>query len=316
MLQEKEAQADRADTSVENLTSNLLGFLMYVLQENYTTEQAMDRELQKNCEYIVFDKIATGEVGYDERTLSQHKWMWDIMSRNKEGVSKERTFTNWCRRVQQHRGFKSLAVDLLSNDLTPAQEYDDKYKIKHDWETGEIVITTKQRSWINAMLRKNLGDARVSEFIFNHGLPKLLDAPLRRETLSRGMLRNMLVELMTWHASLLQSLLNRGAKDHDGGKAGRGAMKIDHGGRGAAERLASRKPKTPVDRGDCKDTVVPAPMMVEQEGASEQQDASEAAPLPTSVPLCRPRRPIAPLTSGPLPPSGSALQVSPNRHNS
>ena len=46
-LQEKEAQADRADTSVENLTSNLLGFLMYVLQENYTTEQAMDRELQK-----------------------------------------------------------------------------------------------------------------------------------------------------------------------------------------------------------------------------------------------------------------------------
>ena len=229
-LQKKEAQADRADTTVENLTSNLLGFLMYVLQENQTTEQAMERDLQKNCEYIVFDKIATGEVGYDERTLIQHKWMWDIMSRNKEGVSKERTFTNWCRRVQQHRGFKSLAVDLLSNDLTPAQEYDDKYKIKHDWETGEIVITTKQRSWINAMLRKNLGDARVSEFIFNHGLPKLLDAPLRRKTLSKAMLRNMLVELMTWHASLLQSLLDRGPKDHNGGKAGGGAMKIDHGG--------------------------------------------------------------------------------------
>ena len=72
-LQKKEAQADRADTTVENLTSNLLGFLMYVLQENHTTEQAMEGDLQKNCEYIVFDKIATGEVGYDARTLSQHK---------------------------------------------------------------------------------------------------------------------------------------------------------------------------------------------------------------------------------------------------
>ena len=66
---------------------------MYVLQENHTTEQAMEGDLQKNCEYIVFDKIATGEVGYDERTLLQHKRMWDIMSRNKEGASKERTLT-------------------------------------------------------------------------------------------------------------------------------------------------------------------------------------------------------------------------------
>ena len=209
--------------------------------------------------------------------------MWDIMSRNKEGVSKVRTFTTWCRRVQQHRGFKSLAVDLLSNDLTPAQQYDDKYKIKQDWWTGEIVITPKQRSWINAMLRKNLGDARVSEFIFNHGLPKLLDAPLSRKTLSGAMLRNMLVELMTWHASLLQSLLNRGPKDHDGGKAGSGAMKIDHGGRGAAERLASRIPITPLDRGDCDDTVVPARMMVEQQGASETTELEASVSMKTCL---------------------------------
>ena len=122
--QEKEAQADRADSTMENLTSKLVDFLMYVLQENQTTEQAMERDLQKNCEDIVFDKIANGEVGYDERTLLQHKRMWDVMSRNKEGVAKERTFVEWCRRVQQHRCFKSLAVDLLSNDLTPAQQYD------------------------------------------------------------------------------------------------------------------------------------------------------------------------------------------------
>ena len=229
-LQEKEVQADRADTTMENLTSKLVEFLKYVLQENQTTEQAMERDLQKNCEDIVFDKIANGEVGYDERTLLQHKRMWDVMSRNKEGVAKERTFIEWCRRVQEHRCFKSLAVDLLSNDLTPAQQYDYRYKIKWDWETREILLTTQQRSWINTMLRKNFGDAKVSEFIFKDGLPKLLHASLRRKTLSKAMLRNMFVELMTWHASLLQSLLDRGPKDHNGGKAGGGAMKIDHGG--------------------------------------------------------------------------------------
>ena len=306
-LQEKEAQADRADTGVENLTSNLLGFLMYVLKENHTTEQAMEGDLQKNCEYIVFDKIATGEVGYDERTLFQHKWMWDIMSRNKEGVSKERTFTTWCRRVQQHKGFKSLAVDLLSNDLTPAQQYDYRYKIKRDWETGEIALTTQQRSWINSMLRKNLGDARVSEFIFKDGLPKLLHASLRRKTLSKAMLRNMFVELMTWHASLLQSLLDRGPKDHNGGKAGGGAMKIDHGGamwggsvqprvsdpsgsepraadgRSEHQRLASRMKIKPVSQADCDDTVVPARMMVEQQGASETTELEASVSMKTQV---------------------------------
>ena len=49
-IQEKEAQADRADTTMENLTSKLVEFLMYVLQENQTTEQAMERDLQKNFE--------------------------------------------------------------------------------------------------------------------------------------------------------------------------------------------------------------------------------------------------------------------------
>ena len=290
----EEAQADRADTTVENLTSNLLGFLMYVLQENHTTEQAMEGDLQKNCEDIVFDKIATEEVGYDERTLLQHKRMWDVMSRNKEGVAKERTFIEWCRRVQEHRCFKSLAVDLLSNDLTPAQQYDYRYKIKWDWETGEISLTTQQRSWINTMLRKNLGDARVSEFIFKDGLPKLLHASHRRKTLSKAMLRNMLVELMTWHASLLQSLLDRGPKDHNGGKAGGGSVQPRVSdpsgsepraadGRSEHECLASREKIKPVHQANCDDTVVPARMMVEQLGASETIQLEASVSMKTQV---------------------------------
>ena len=110
-----------------------------------------------------------------------------MMSRNNEGLGKERTFTEWCRRVHSYSGaastasagiapehakpdstgterasFKSLALDLLSNDLTPEQRDGPKYKITIETETGEISVTTKQRSWI-----------KVAYFIFNHGVPFL-----------------------------------------------------------------------------------------------------------------------------------------------
>ena len=98
---------------------------------------------------------------------------------------------------------------------------------------------------------------------------------------NKAILENMLNHLMRWHASLLQSLLNRGAKDHDGGKAGSGAMKIDHGG--AAERLASRMKIKPVSQADCDDTVVPARMMVEQQGASETIQLEASVSMKTQV---------------------------------
>ena len=77
-------------------------------------------------------------------------------------------------------------------------------------------ITTEQRSLINVILRKNLGDARVAFFLFNHPVPRLLDLPLNfKERLfgpsnapTKALLQDMLEEFMTWHASLLQSLLD------------------------------------------------------------------------------------------------------------
>ena len=105
--------------------------------------------------------------------------------------------------------FKSLALDLLSNDLTPEQRHDAKYKIRKDTKTGEISVTTKQRSWINIMLRKNLGHSKVAYFIFNHGLPDVLDLSFGKKPPGKAMLQNMLDELMIWYGSLLQSILER-----------------------------------------------------------------------------------------------------------
>ena len=131
---------------------------------------------------LVYEHIAawsqrcSDQVFYSEPHLLRHRRMWDVLVRDKAGLSKENTFLGWCRRVHssatEHVAsdpFKALAEDMLSNDLTPAQRGEKKYMIRRDTETGEIAVTNQQRSWMNAVLRKNLGDAKVAYFIFMMG---------------------------------------------------------------------------------------------------------------------------------------------------
>jgi len=216
-LQKREAQANRADTSIVTNAQTLLEFLTYVVRQTWivrsseyhateqaqssghATEQTQSQRHDEDCANIVFDTIKNvtyfGVCFYDQSALLVHKQMLDIMSRNKEGLAKENMFIEWCRRVQKHTEapstavpstdtehvFKSLALDLLSNDLTPEQRRNPAYKVIKDKKTGAISVTTKQRSWINVILRKNLGHSRVAYYIFNHGVPALFNLPFRRE---------------------------------------------------------------------------------------------------------------------------------------
>ena len=202
----------------------------------HATEQAQsqrDSVYDEDCDGVVLGKCAewygrpNDQTFYDEPSLLLQKRMWAIMSRDKEGLEKELTCYEWCRRVRKHAEpaksgsastatehaatncFKALAKDLLANEVDPKQQQDARYKMSYDTRTGEISVTNKQRSWINAMLRKNLGDAKVAYFIFNNGLPALLDMPLRGAVPTKAMLQNLLMDdLMVWHASLLQSILD------------------------------------------------------------------------------------------------------------
>ena len=105
--------------------------------------------------------------------------------------------------------YKAMALDLLTNELWPKQRKEPKFKIRKDWNTGQVIVSSPQRSWINTLLRKNLGDNRAAYFILNHGLPELLDVPFRQKPLNKPKLQSMVQELMTWHASMLQSILDR-----------------------------------------------------------------------------------------------------------
>jgi len=145
--------------------------------------------------------------------------MWDCMTRDKCGVPKDHSFVDWCKRIAMcstgstaassaadDGAFRKLAKDFLTHDLTPEQKNDPVYRFREDKS-----VTTKQRSTINNVLRKNLGDHRVAYYIFEHGVPTLLDPPLQRKLPDcyKALLQNMLEEFMTWHASLLRWLLAR-----------------------------------------------------------------------------------------------------------
>ena len=147
--------------------------------------------------------------------------MWDIITRDKAGIPKEHNFSQWCTWIARHSAatehaaassaatehadadpFRKLAEHILTYELTPEQMNDPVYSLRRGRS-----ITAKQRSFINSLLRKNLGDPRVAYYIFEHGIPTLLYPPFHNEKPSKAMLQNMLEEFMTWHARLLHYLL-------------------------------------------------------------------------------------------------------------
>ena len=153
------------------------------------------------------------------------------MTRDIRGVPKDHSFVDWCKRIAMYStvstaassaatehaeddgAFRKLAKYFFTHELTPKQKGDPAYWLREDKS-----VTTKQRSLINNVLRKNLGDSRVAYYIFQHGVPTLLDPPRqrRRPDCYRALLQNMLEEFMTWHALLLRCLLERrGTKSNE-----------------------------------------------------------------------------------------------------
>ena len=136
VLQKRATQAKRADTSLQMLCQTLLEFLTYLVRQTWIVRSSQEPGHDEDCRDIVCDTIQSvchlELVFYDETALLLHKRMLDVMSCNKEGLPKRNIFIQWCRRVQSHNEavpssdpvdiFKSLALDLLSNDLTPFQK--------------------------------------------------------------------------------------------------------------------------------------------------------------------------------------------------
>ena len=102
--------------------------------------------------------------------------------------------------------FSQLCLTLrLHLQLLPAQKGQAKYKVRHD-QIGNVLLSGKQRSWVDLMLRKKLGDKWVATFIWIHGLPPLFHG-FAGKTVTTEMLQSALHHGTEWYASLIQSLL-------------------------------------------------------------------------------------------------------------
>ena len=212
----EEAIADRADDSRQQLTFKLNGFLTYVVQEMYPFILHLEFDFA-DIEDMVLEKVSEWERkprenAYNHYELLLHKKIWDVVNCHKDDSPKDHDFVDWCRRIAlsadsaatEHADpFRMLVEDICANELTPSQRKKSKYTLCEDSS-----ISTKLRSVVHVILRKNLGDARVATYILKHGVPTLLDPPWFRSTLQRTQMDSMLEEFLEWHASLLKWLSN------------------------------------------------------------------------------------------------------------
>ena len=191
----------------------------------------------EDIEDMIFEKILDwsqnprDNASYSHSDLKLHNRLWGIVNTDKDGTRREHDFVIWCKRIAEHRTesiaannaatehadiaannaatehagpFRTLVKDIWANELTPSQRKKSKYKL-YEYSS----ISTGLRSVVNAILRKNLGDARVAAYILEHGVPTLLDPPWIRRTLPRTEMDSMLEKFLEWHASLLKWLGNR-----------------------------------------------------------------------------------------------------------
>jgi len=235
---------ERSDPFYDHLLCQLVEFLMYVLRENMMPvlkQHATEQLTEDDCLEMIYDQIeewfraehAGDENFYNEPAVLQNLKMLQNLKSLPKGFNYSST---WCRRVNNHREivaetstatkhaastaspckldpklgspYIALVQDMLSNDLTPEQRDDPTYQIQYDKNARTIRVTCKQRSWVNIRLRKNLGDPKVAYFILNHGIPAIMNQALRGKPPSKARMQAMLKEFMTWHASLLQSIVD------------------------------------------------------------------------------------------------------------
>ena len=104
---------------------------------------------------------------------------------------------------------RHFALDYLQNDLLPHQEDDPAYAIK--WkDNGTWSFTSPQRSFINNMLRTNLGKSKVAFRIWELGLPKIASESVQWVT-DECLLQSSMDDCLHWFVCLAKDLVKRTA---------------------------------------------------------------------------------------------------------
>ena len=102
---------------------------------------------------------------------------------------------SWC--------YQRFGHDLITHDLLPHQKKDKKYRLPKDFN-GNTRLSTFQRSFLDSMLRKALGEKRLALHIWQNGLPSIVDPPAEYDL---GMLQSSLYECLHWYIAFANDIV-------------------------------------------------------------------------------------------------------------
>ena len=101
--------------------------------------------------------------------------------------------------------YQRYGRNLIKQKLLPHHKNDKRHWLRNKFD-GDTHLSGFQRSFVDSMLRKHLGDKKVAMLIWQHGLPRLADLPVPRRLLDMGMLQSSLDECILWYISLANHL--------------------------------------------------------------------------------------------------------------
>ena len=115
---------------------------------------------------------------------------------------------------QVSKCYQLFGRNFLKNDLLPHQISDPqkRYRLRNKFE-GDTYLSTFQRSFIDNMLRKGLGERKVAFLIWQHGLPSIADTPLAlgrrpRTVPSMAELKSRLDQCLQWYVDLANNIVS------------------------------------------------------------------------------------------------------------
>ena len=100
---------------------------------------------------------------------------------------------------------------LITHDLLEHQKKDHRYRLRNKHE-GDTHLSTFQRSFVDNMLRKILGDKKVASLIWQYGLPSIVatrhaHAGGLSSKFDTGMLQSSLEECLRWYVSFANDIV-------------------------------------------------------------------------------------------------------------
>ena len=129
-----------------------------------------------------------------------------------ERVELDQEDVSWC--------YRQFGRILLTHDLLPHQKQQPKYWLRNNFE-GDTSLSSVQRSFIDSMLRKVLGEKRVAFVIWQHGIPSIADMGHATDRPGRGhaterpgrvrdmdMLQKGLHECLQWYVCLANQIVD------------------------------------------------------------------------------------------------------------